>query len=350
MCCITFNWEENDAMEKVKHFKSSGRLSWCVVELTEACNFNCKWCYASSSYKNKNFRHIEMEDLERLLNMMADSGIRQVTYSGGEPSIYPGLDHAIKFANELGLIVHINTNGFLLTNDIAKKWRRLGVTQVQVNIDSLNPSRHDEIRGKKGSFDRAIRAIRNANSAGMTAITQTVLTSENENEVFKLMDLARKNGVKRIRVWDMMLTGHASGKEDLLPGRYIEILKEISLFARKSGAVSIEAGEPLFPLDFDTGMKVVDSFCVCLAGLLGNFSVTGDEYFCCMYRKPLYNVFNDLEGRDLAEFHKTKLEEFSRSKTLPRKCLKCPLLEKCRGGCVVRRGKTKDGRDYWCSR
>ena len=56
MCCITFNWKESDAMEKVRHFSRHRTVAWAVVEVTEFCNFNCEWCYASTGrIKHKSF-------------------------------------------------------------------------------------------------------------------------------------------------------------------------------------------------------------------------------------------------------------------------------------------------------
>jgi len=297
---------------------------------------------------SRKFRHMDRGKIGGIIEALSSSGIKQVTYSGGEPTLYPHLDFAIKEAKEQGLIVHVNTNGYLLTRSLAEKWKGLGVTQVQINIDSINPAKHDEIRGREGSFVKALKALGNAKNAGITAVSQTVLTRENENEILDILKMARKAGMERCRIWDMMLSGNAEDKESLVPERYMDILKEVSEFARMTGAASVEAGEPLFPLDYDTKLKVIDSFCVCLAGLLANFSVEGDAYFCCMHRKPLYNVFRDLDGTTLEELHSSRLNEFSKSIKLPGKCGSCSFLERCHGGCIARTGYTKDGRDYWC--
>lgn len=347
MCCITFNWKENDAMQKVEHFRTRKTVSWAVIEVTEACNFNCKWCYASSSYRNTKPRYMEKSNLKRMLGMLAASGVRQVTYSGGEPTLYPHLDFAIREARALGLIVHVNTNGYLLTRALANEWKRLGVTQVQINIDSAVPQKHDAIRGMEKSFEKALAALKNVKEAGMTGVSQTVLTSENEHEIMDIIKIARDVGVERVRLWDMMLSGHAKDKESMIPTRYMDILREVSQFALHTGAKSIEAGEPLFPLGHDTGLRVIDSFCVCLAGLLANFSVEGDAYFCCMHRRPIYNIFRDAAG-PIADLHSQKIGAFSKAFPLPEKCGNCGFIERCMGGCIARRGYTDDGRDYWC--
>ena len=37
--------------------------------------------------------------------------------------------------------------------------KKAGVDRVSVSIDSMNPDEHDQFRGKKGSWHKAIRAL-----------------------------------------------------------------------------------------------------------------------------------------------------------------------------------------------
>jgi radical SAM protein with 4Fe4S-binding SPASM domain len=350
MCCITFNWEESDAMEKVKHFARHKSVAWAVIELTEFCNFNCAWCYASTGYGSKIKRHqMSRIDVKKLIDKLSESGVRQVTYSGGEPTLYPDLKWAVSYAKDKGMIVHMNTNGYLLTRKLASKLKGLGLSQVEINIDSIHPERHDKTRGMEGSFQRAMDALKNANDMGIAQVMQTVITRENQDEIIKIAKLARSIGVHRYRLWDVMPSGEASDKMELRPTKYIDILKELDTFAFQTKAKSIEAGEPLFPLDHKTKLDVIDSSCVCARGLLMNVSARGDAYFCCTYRKPLYNVFDAIErGKVIRDFHKQKLKEFVRSLNIPAVCVNCKLFERCRGGCPTRIGYTEDRRDYWC--
>jgi molybdenum cofactor biosynthesis enzyme MoaA len=110
MCVVTFDWKENDAHEKVRHFFDKRRLVWAVVEVTNACNFNCVWCYANTGYKEKMKReHMPKERFDALMNTLWDAGIRQITLSGGEPTVYPHLKHAIRSAKDYGFVVHMNS-------------------------------------------------------------------------------------------------------------------------------------------------------------------------------------------------------------------------------------------------
>lgn len=344
VCVVTFDWEDSDAAEKVKYFEKKKSIAWAVVELTESCNFKCMWCYASSGY-SKNY--MSRENYKKLMKILADAGVIQVTLSGGEPTLYPHLKEAVKLAKDSGFIVHMNTNGFLFTKTLALELKKLGLSQVQTNIDSLDPKKHDYIRGRKGSFHRAVQALKNAKDAGMTCVSQTVLTKLNENEIFDIFRFARSFGIQRCRVWDITPSGEAHGKMDLRPTNYIETLKRLDEFAYKLGAKHIESGDPLFPNSYKTKLNVSGGFCT---GILGGFitiSPNGDIFPCVTYRKFLYNIFK-IEKNDLSEFHKFKLKELSqRNNKIMKRCKVCAFFNKCRGGCYTRINFTGIN-DYWC--
>jgi radical SAM protein with 4Fe4S-binding SPASM domain len=341
VCVVTFDWEKNDAKEKFKSFSRKKSLSWAVVEITEYCNFNCKWCFANAGDNQKPV-HMEKEKAFGLIDTLADSGVRQITFSGGEPTVYPHIADVISKAHERGLVVHMNTNGFLLTKELARRLKEKGLSQVQINIDSLDPKCHDYIRGRKNSHERAIEALKNARAVGLTCVSQTVLTKKNENEIVDIFKFARGMGLQRCRVWDMTPSeGCAKENIELMPTDYMTTLNELSEFAIHTGARSIEAGEPLFPQYIQTELPVSGGFCVAKAGLIINVGATGDIFFCCTDRRPLYNVFKVTD--DLKEVHRLKLNEFIR--LLKGGCQDCTM--PCQGGCPTR-WQASSGRDYWC--
>lgn len=341
MCVVTFDWEKNDAKEKFKNFKRRKSLSWAVVEVTEYCNFNCKWCFANAGDNQKPV-HMEKEKAFRLIGTLADSGVRQITFSGGEPTVYPHIGDVISKAHERGMVVHMNTNGYLLTRELAERLKEKGLSQVQINIDSLDPKDHDYIRGRQRSHERAIQALQSARAAGLTCVSQTVLTKKNEGEIVDIFKFARSMGLQRCRVWDMTPSdGCAKENIELMPTDYITTLHELSDFAYNTGAQGIEAGEPLFLPNIETELPVSGGFCVAMAGLIINVGATGAVYFCCTDRRPLYNVFSETEK--LKEFHRLKLKEFVHS--LTGDCKDC--IMSCQGGCPTR-WQAPMWRDYWC--
>jgi len=347
VCVVTFDWSENDAEEKFKNFEKKKSLSWAVIEVTDYCNFNCKWCFANSGQKLSP-RHMEKENLKKLIRALADSGLKQITLSGGEPTLYPHLREVINEAHDCGLVIHMNTNGYLLSSGLATELKGAGLSQVQINIDSLDPRKHDYVRGKIGSFHRAVKALENARDAGLTCVSQTVLTRENENDVVDIFRFARNLGIQRCRVWDMTPSeGCARENMDLMPTNYIATLQNLSNFAYETGAQRIEAGDPLFPL-VKTGLTVTGGYCVAAAGLYCTISCRGDVYFCATLRETLYDIFVEMDKeRDMRDFHRYKVKEYLSSFREAETCRTCGFFQKCRGGCYTRRER-KGGLDYWC--
>jgi radical SAM protein with 4Fe4S-binding SPASM domain len=346
---VTFDWEKNDAVKKVRSFEKGRSLSFVVLELTEVCNFNCIWCYNAAN-KHKGRKHMPWEKAETLAEIFADSGIRQVTCSGGEPMLYPHLDDFIRRCADLGIIVHMNTNGYLFTRKRARELKKAGLSQIQTNIDSLDAGRHDSIRGKDKSFERAVRALKNAKEAGMTAVSQTVLTKTNECEIGNIFRFARSIGVQRCRVWDMVPSGSASENMKLKPTDFIKTLGNLCEYAKKTGALSVESADPLFPANLKPAMDVYGGVCAASMGGFTTMTVDGDVLFCATLREKLYNAFEAAaaNGNSIKEIHKEKVAEFLKDIYVPDICRSCEQFPVCHGGCPTRRRFNPQRFDYWC--
>ena len=346
MCIVTFDWEENDAYKKVNEFEKKKSLVFAVVELTRMCNFNCVWCYAAGG---KNSFHMPKERALLLAKILGESGLKQVTCSGGEPLMYPYLKEFIKECKEYGLIVHINTNGYFLTKKLAKELESLGLSQVQTNIDSLDPEKHNQVRGNEKSFEKAIKALKNSIEAGMTAVSQTVLTKDNENEIVDIFKFARSFGVQRCRVWDMIPCGTALENTEKLPTDFVGTMEKLCEYAEETGVKSIESADPLFPYNLNTKIKFYGGVCASSKGGFTTITPEGDILFCATFRKRLYNVFDVFsEGNGLQKTHKEKINEFVKNLPISEKCKNCEYFNLCGGGCPTRRMFNPEKTDYWC--
>lgn len=347
MCVVTFDFKQNDATEKFRHHDRTKSLSWVVLEVTESCNFKCEWCYASAKPSDN---HMPKERAFKLLELLHASNIKQITFSGGEPLVYPYIKDVIQKANDLGFVIHMNTNGFLLTKELAKELKELGLSQIQTNIDSVNPAVHDKVRGKQYAFQHAVQALRNATDAGMTAVSQTVLTKNNENEIIDIFKLARSLGVQRCRVWDVISCGIAKHNIASRPTNYINTLNELTAFAIKESVENIESGDPCWPLD-DIPINTTKAYCPASKNMFTVIDPEGNVIFCAAYREPMYNVFACLDGPSKTSFstqHTEKLNQFmqERLKSLSSDCKSCRHYLKCLGGCPTRTSEAN--KDYWC--
>ena len=63
--------------------------------------------------------------------------------------------------------MYLTINCFYLDKKMAKKLADYKVSRVSVSIDSMDEKIHDEIRGRKESWKRAIEALKHVQEAGM---------------------------------------------------------------------------------------------------------------------------------------------------------------------------------------
>lgn len=122
--------------------------------LTKRCNLTCKHC---SSYLSKD--KIKTDELMILAKKLAESDAMVIVLSGGEPLMVPNIKEIISLLKDHGKIVKINTNGLNLSS-MADFLLEKEVDYIVVSIDGPDAASHDEIRGKKGSFDRAVEGLR----------------------------------------------------------------------------------------------------------------------------------------------------------------------------------------------
>jgi MoaA/NifB/PqqE/SkfB family radical SAM enzyme len=124
---------------------------------TELCNMRCRHCY---SWKTRDRRTLSTEVILDAMDELAGwVGEYKLFVAGGEPTIRKDLGEIIRVASGGGCLVSMATNGFLLDEERTEELVMAGLGHVDVALDSLNPEVHDAFRGRKGTQERALRAI-----------------------------------------------------------------------------------------------------------------------------------------------------------------------------------------------
>ena len=196
-----------------------------VWDFTRQCNLHCKHCYANATpYPAPD--ELTLEEKYEVLRQLDEAGVAAISFSGGEPLTNKDFWHIARKAAELGFYVSIATNGTLISEKVAQRLKEVGVRYVEISIDSADPKKHDEFRGVKGAWQRAINGIKNAKKAGISVGIATTVTKMNYRHLPELIKLARDLEVDRFIAFNFVPTGR--GKEiietDLSPKEREEIL------------------------------------------------------------------------------------------------------------------------------
>jgi len=88
--------------EVIKSFYiQNKKLHYVDLKITDYCMFNCKHCYQAS---NVNGEHGDSKYIYKILQALADLGVREVVFTGGEPTFHPDFYNLLKVTHQLGMI------------------------------------------------------------------------------------------------------------------------------------------------------------------------------------------------------------------------------------------------------
>ena len=105
------------------------------------CNLACTYC----NEFDKASQPVDVSEMLRRIDRLAELGVSIVTFSGGEPTLHPDLDTLIRRVRSHGAICTLITNGYLLTPKRIQALNRAGLDYLQISVDNVNP---DEVSKK----------------------------------------------------------------------------------------------------------------------------------------------------------------------------------------------------------
>jgi molybdenum cofactor biosynthesis enzyme MoaA len=175
--------------------------------LTNHCNFNCPYC-----------RHIgeqiSLLDAVNTINMWANEDLKNIRFSGGEPTFYTGLDQLVMCCTARGIErIALSTNG---SADIKyyEYLIDLGVNDLSISLDACCASDGEKMTGRKGVFEKIVENIRILSK--LTYVTVgVVLTEDNIQRTEDIIKFAEDLGVSDIRVIPAAQNGRSLKKMNL---------------------------------------------------------------------------------------------------------------------------------------
>jgi Fe-coproporphyrin III synthase len=337
--------------------------------MTGRCNLLCSHCYMEAGPEARREDELTTEEAKALIDDLAGLRVPLLLFSGGEPLVRDDFWDLARYAAEKDLTTALSTNGTLITPEVARNLKDVGVEYAGVSLDGASPETHDRMRGVPGSFERALRGLENCVAVGLKCGVRVTVTRENHTEISDLIDLALAAGVPRFCVYWLVPSGR--GRELRAAGRLrpAEIREVLDLLYRR--ARSLDPGVMEF-LTVDAPQDAVyllstlrredapayASMCTllehsgvgCSAGdRVANIDPSGNVYPCQFAQLEELRIGNIRERRfgDLWNDPLNPVLSLFRTKNerVGGTCGGCSYREICGGGCRVR-AFAEDG-DLW---
>jgi Fe-coproporphyrin III synthase len=177
--------------------------------LLTRCNLSCRHCYINPVQHGDKILAIEI--IRSWLEAFTTSDIRpNLILLGGEPTLHPHLDQAVKSARGMGFgSITIDTNGYLFHN-ILDKVSPEEVDYFSFSLDGALKDTNDVIRGN-GCYDTCIAGIRAAVQRGFATSLIYTVSTDNIHELAQMPLLLKELGVSRFFIQVIGLRGKSTG-------------------------------------------------------------------------------------------------------------------------------------------
>jgi MoaA/NifB/PqqE/SkfB family radical SAM enzyme len=175
------------------------------ISTNDLCGLACNMC--GNRAKQRDPHTMSPDQVRTLIAEAAAWGIRRVALTGaGEPFRDKQMPDHIRYANELGHLVTITSNGFPISEPLAEELAGR-VVSISISIHGASDEMHERITGVAKAGDNAWRAIRRMVRARdarpgskLSVNVSTVIQRANFAEIPALVRRARDEGVDGINI------------------------------------------------------------------------------------------------------------------------------------------------------
>jgi MoaA/NifB/PqqE/SkfB family radical SAM enzyme len=129
-------------------------LGW---DITFRCNAKCGFCDRWKHPLPK--EELTTAQCKAVIDDLAKLKTWNISFGGGEPLLRDDLFELVGYARKKGILVNINTNGYLLSERLVEIFNS-GVSSITVSVDSESEAYHDSQRRISGLFAKAVSAIK----------------------------------------------------------------------------------------------------------------------------------------------------------------------------------------------
>lgn len=313
----------------------------CVWELTTTCNLRCHHCASSCSDMGRSDELMLDEKLE-IAKQIAGFNIKWVSLTGGEVLLCPDWFPVTRTLEELGVRVHMITNGTLIDDIVIKNMKDAKLSMVSISLDGTEEI-HNHMR-QKNIYRQSITKLKQLQESG---IKTGCITSVTRGNILVLKELKEELISAGVSIWQIQMAVPEGNmrrhREELLKPEQITTLIDMAYEMSLDGQIQIILPDNVGYYTRKEGelrQSVGGKNCVwkgCNAGIrsfgiLSNGDITG-----CTSIRGVEFVEGNIRQRSLRDIWEDPSSFSWRRRMgveqLGENCSKCMYGKSCLGGC-----------------
>ncbi len=128
------------------------------IEISNHCNFHCLMCYTGNMASRRKRGFMPEDIYLKFLDQISPHHTPIRFIGWGEPTLHPQWLHYFEEAKKRNLLVHFNTNGSTLTQEIVEKLLQLNIDSIKFSFQGVDRVSYKEMRNID-FFDKLIKNV-----------------------------------------------------------------------------------------------------------------------------------------------------------------------------------------------
>jgi cyclic pyranopterin phosphate synthase len=202
-------------------------INYLRLAVTDRCNLRCKYCMPKEGLDWLPRKELmTYEEMTRICSLLAEMGVEKVRITGGEPFMRRELTTLLKNLSRINRLrkLSITTNG-TLTAPYIPELKKIGITSVNLSLDTLDPERFKQIARRDG-LDKVLKTLEMLLDHDITVkINTVVMENRNIADIIPLVQLTKISPVIVRFIEEMPFNG--GSRQVSLNWNYERILEHI---------------------------------------------------------------------------------------------------------------------------
>ena len=269
-------------------------IDYVRIAVTDRCNLRCFYCMPADGIMYEPKAHLlSYEEITRLLCVLGSLGFQKVRFTGGEPFLRKDFIQLLESTSELKNFesIHITSNGTLLQRHIPKL-KELGITKINLSIDSLDKERFHKIT-RRDDFKKVMQTFHMLVDNGFKIkLNAVIMKGINEQDIIPLAELAKDHPVDVRFIEEMPFNGGYKENVELYSARDIHA----NLKAHFSGLEEIpgklgDTASLLSVPDYKGNIGVIAAFSRSFCNTCNRLRISANgEIKSCLYDDGVFNI------------------------------------------------------------
>ena len=213
-----------------------------LLELTHRCPLQCGYC-SNPIEMERAGNELTTDEWKKVLTEIAEIGVLQVHFSGGEPTVRKDLAELVQHATEKGLYTNLITSAVLLSRERLEALADAGLCHIQISFQGSEPELANRIAGFKG-HSKKLEAARWARELDLPLTVNAVMHRQNMHQLEGIIEMAVALDADRIEIANAQYYGWAlKNRAALMPSiEHVDAMTAVVEAAEKrlAGVLAID--------------------------------------------------------------------------------------------------------------